>query len=221
MRHITAAGSESVGYRTMRALRHRLVCCVALIAILGCADEPTIPTGGAPAQSVALSVDSDGLSRAMVSFGAYVSDTEAATLLAHEGVVITGVFMSAGGLAGAFRPATPAPPIAVIASARLSAIEDLRNGLVNIRPRLRGLQRQITLDVLRESQAHLRSVQSLLVLRAQLSQASHEARTGVPLVHAVEVAGTEAEIGALQTVAGLAKVDRLVSRTVAASEREF
>lgn len=159
------------------------------LALLACADDPTVSPLQTPAAS-SLEATNAQADRALLSFDEFISDERAIAALAEAPVLVTAVFMSAGGLAGAFRAASPQRVDIAIHDARLSAVGDLRHASSSFRLRARNLKQAVTAEMVRESAADLRLVQSLLVIRAQILQGLKEARTGAPLITAIEVTGT-------------------------------
>ncbi len=181
------------------------------LALLACTDEPTVsPLQTTAARSVeAMNAQGD---RALLSFSEFISDERVIAALGETRVLVTAVYMSAGGLAGAFRPGSPQRVDLAIHDARSSAVGDLRHASSGIRLRARKLKQRVTGEMVRQSAAELRAVQSLLVLRAQILQGLKEARTGVPLVTAIEITGNAEALDELAERVPAWKVTRLRMR---------
>ena len=154
---------------------------------------PPIPPGAStPVPTVAASTLTH---RAQVDFGKPVEDAYLQTILdKHEAMMVT-AYLTTTGFFGAHRGTTPTDPGIFIAQARAETLEMFSNGEGGgITTRAKDFVGNHTAQDLDSDAEALKRARSLLDLHSRLEAARSDSADGAPLIHAVEVHGSEAQL---------------------------
>ena len=142
--------------------------------------------------------------RAQIDFGAPVGDAYLRTLLERHDAALTVAYMTTAGFYGAHRAATSTSPALFIARARAETILGFSNGAGDgMTTRAREFVATYTAQDVTEDTDVEKHANSLIDLHAQLEDARVDATGGSPLIHAVEVSGSEAQLRLLGAERGV------------------
>ena len=133
--------------------------------------------------------------RAQVDFGEPVSDSYLQTLLERYGAKLVKAYMTTAGFFGAHRIAAPTAPALFIARARAETVAGFSNGAGGgITTRARDFVGTYTAqDVTADVDVRKRAM-SLIHLHSRLDAARANSAGDMPLIHAFEVLGSEAQL---------------------------
>ena len=161
---------------------------------------PPVPTG----TSTPVAATSTLTHRAQVDFGKPVGDAYLQTILDKHEAMMVAAYLTTTGFFGAHRGATPTDPATFIAQARAETLEMFSSGEGGgITTRAKDFVGSHTAQDLDSDAEALKRARSLLDLHSQLEAARSDAADGGPLIHAVEVHGSEAQLRSLGQEAGV------------------
>ena len=133
--------------------------------------------------------------QAQVDFGKPVGDSYLQTLLDKYEAKMVAAYMTTGGFFGAHRVATPTDPVTFIAQARVETLGVFTSGSGGgITTRAGDFVGSHTAQDLEDDSEIRKRAESLLELYSQLESARSDVAGSGPLIHAVEVYSSEAQL---------------------------
>ena len=146
----------------------------------------------------------DATHKAQVDFGKAVSDDRLISLLDLYEVKPVLAYMTTAGFFGAHRGGVPSDSSLFVAQARLETISSFSNGAGGgTTARARDFVETYTAKELEYNLEAREQARSLLNMHAQLEAALNNALFGAPLIHSVEVVGSETQLRLLGAYKGV------------------
>lgn len=137
--------------------------------------------------------------RARLHFGAPIADSELRDLLRQYQSAPVAAYMVDSGLTGTYRAYNQPSADEFVGNARAESVESFTKSLRgSVLSSLRRFADEHAESEVVASESLQMQARSLLILRASLGNALAEARSGMPIIYAVEVAGTPAQFDRLR-----------------------